>query len=57
VADPSEVKEAVDWYSKRRVVYEASANNLRSIIQELLESQSVTYHSIIQKRLIESNAR
>lgn len=57
MADPSEVKEAVDWYSKRRVVYEASANNLRSIIQELLESQSVTYHSIIQKRLIESNAR
>jgi putative GTP pyrophosphokinase len=46
MADPSRVREAVAWYSKRRFVYEALAKKVESIIRELLESENVSYHSV-----------
>jgi putative GTP pyrophosphokinase len=46
VADPSKVKEAVEWYENRRVTYDALAKKVKSIILELLKAGKVDYHSV-----------
>lgn len=46
MADDLKAKEAVEWYSKNRVVYEALAEKVKSIIREILDSKNINYHSI-----------
>lgn len=49
MANPSKVKEAVDWYSTTRVQFETLAKKVELIIKETLESNHVNYHSITSR--------
>lgn len=47
--NPQKVEKAVEWYSKNRVIYQALARKVESIIREILESKSINYHSITSR--------
>lgn len=46
MADASKVKQAVEWYSKTKIVHEALAKKVESIVREILESKDINYYSI-----------
>ena len=43
------VKEAVEWYSKNRALYQALAKRVESIVRQILEFQKINYHSITSR--------
>ena len=49
MADASKVKEAVEWYRQNRILYEALAKKVESIIREILDSKNVNYYSITSR--------
>lgn len=49
MADPSKVKEAVEWYSKTNAQFEALAKKVESIIREVLDFRGVNYHSVTSR--------
>ena len=49
MADASKVEKAVEWYSRTRIVYEALAKKVESIVQEILESENINYHSVTSR--------
>ena len=52
------VKEAVGWYAKNRVIYEALAKRVESILQEILDYRKINYYSISSRpKTIESFKR
>lgn len=49
MADDSKVREAVEWFSKNRVIYEALSKKAESIVYEILKSEKFNYHSITSR--------
>lgn len=49
MATNSKAKAAVEWYSKNRFIYQALANRVASIIEEILKSKDINYHSISKR--------
>ena len=49
MADDSKVKEAVEWYSKTRGLYETLAKKVEITVREILKSKGVNYHSITSR--------
>jgi ppGpp synthetase/RelA/SpoT-type nucleotidyltranferase len=43
------VKEAVDWYSQNRAIYEALCGRVGSIIQEVLALEKINYYSVTSR--------
>ena len=52
------VKEAIDWYSKNKVIYQALARKVESILREILDSLGINYYSVSSRpKSIESYKR
>lgn len=49
MTDSSKALEAVEWYSKNRIIYEALARKVASIIEEILKPKGINYHSISKR--------
>ncbi|MDH5449066.1 MAG: hypothetical protein OEX01_08730, partial [Candidatus Bathyarchaeota archaeon] len=43
------VRQAVECYSGKRMIYKALAKRVESIIREILESEKINYHSIVYR--------
>jgi putative GTP pyrophosphokinase len=43
------VKEAVDWYSQNKVIYEALCRRAESIIKEVLDLENINYQSVTSR--------
>ena len=49
MSSTNKVKEAVEWYSEKRPIFEALADRVKSIITEILDSRKIVYHSITSR--------
>lgn len=49
MARASKVEEAVEWYSRTRIVYEALAKKVESIVKEIVDSKNVNYQSVTSR--------
>lgn len=47
--DSKKVKKAVEWYSQNKHLYEALAKKVESVVEEILESRNLNYHSITSR--------
>lgn len=43
------VKEAVEWYSQNKVIYEALCRRVESIIKEVLDLEKINYYSVTSR--------
>jgi len=43
------ITEAVEWYSRNRVLYQALAEKVESIVREILDAKEINYHSITSR--------
>ena len=49
MADASKVKQAVEWYSKTKILYEALAKKVESIVREILKSKDINYYRVTSR--------